>query len=82
MPEQMVEIEGDLLTIILSAGGTMQLNNVRFAGPEFVPAYLADLYQLQTMAGEVIGQIVLARNGPGYHQLTNAIQTYQRLTHA
>lgn len=77
--QKLVDVETDRIVIVLSAGGTIELSGVKITNPDHVILGSFDHYQLQDAQGNVIGSINLVWRGPGYDQVTNAIEVYQRL---
>lgn len=77
--KKMVDVESNRIVIVLSAGGTIELNGIRITDPDHILQSAFDHYQLQDFQGNIIGSINMAWGGPGYSQVTDAIEAYQRL---
>lgn len=76
---KLVDVEFDRIVVVLSAGGTIELTGVRITDPDHIFQGAFDHYQLQDSVGNVIGSINLPWRGPGYVQVTDAIEMYQKL---
>jgi len=82
MPDRQVAVEGDRIILALSGGGTIELSGVMLTDPDHALDLSMDQYQIQDGARNVIGTINLAWGGPGFKQITNAIERYQELPNA